>query len=174
MQYLQVSLAFCNSKWLCVRKYIPVKYHGITTCNHILKLKCTISFFMWCIKLHTSAFATRRGNSMIVSYFLTPQVFKTIFIPSCYCCCCFWKKCIYGLKALRFFTASLYAFHGFGYMGLQEIKRDGYNQTNVTTWVQIVVVVAVHLAINFIHKGRHQQKKTKYEYLKKSFAESTN
>ena len=44
-------------------------------------------------------------------------------------------------------------------MGLQEIKRDGYNQTNVTTWLQIVVVFAVHLAINFIHKGRHQQKK---------------
>ena len=84
------------------------------------------------------------------------------------------ERNVYGLKALRFFTASLYAFHGFGYMGLQEIKWDGYNQTNVTTWVQIVEVVVVHLAINFIHKGRHQQKNTKHEYSKKSFAGSTN
>ena len=62
------------------------------------------------------------------------------------------ERNVYGLKALRFFTASLYAFHGFGYMGLQEIKWDGYNQTNVTTWVQIVVVVAVHSFINFFIK----------------------
>ena len=117
MQYLQVSFAFCNSEWLCVRKYIPVKYHGITTCNHILKLKCTISFFMWCIKLHTSAFATRR--EAIRWWFhisLLHRFFKTIFIPSCYCCCCFWKKCIW-IEGFKVFYSVVICFPWFWLYG---------------------------------------------------------
>ena len=129
---------------------------------------------MLCIKLHTSAFATRREairwwfHISLLHRFSKPSSSHLVIVVVVF------ERNVYGLKALRFFTASLYAFHGFGYMGLQEIKWDGYNQTNVTTWVQIVEVVVVHLAINFIHKGRHQQKNTKHEYSKKSFAGSTN
>ena len=117
MQYLQVSFAFCNSKWLCVRKYIPVKYHGITTCNHILKLKCTISFFMWCIKLHTSAFATRRGNSMMVSYFLTPQVFQNHLHPILLLLLLFLKEMYIWIEGFKVFYSVVICFPRFWLYG---------------------------------------------------------
>ena len=130
---------------------------------------------MLCIKLHTSAFATRR--EAIRWWFhisLLHRFFKTIFIPSCYCCCCFWKKCIW-IEGFKVFLQRRYILSTV--LVIWDYKR--LNETviikqTLLPWVQIMVVVAVHLAINFIHKSKHQQKNTKHEYSKKSLAGSTN